>query len=302
MNVLFLSPSDMLTEPVISGLYSLNKHAIEVCRYDRIGVPVDQGMLDAVDLIRPDIVLYIGQNGGPYLASTDTFERIRKHCPTVFLLFDGVDTTWLNLVSEYRKRDVFTVTVNIDGNDGWEKGPKDFTALTPTDPRFYRDQKPLLERPIKFGFAGGYASPSRAEVVNYLIEHAGLVVPRRNEKYGSYQAYADFMMSCQIVLNVPFTGSDNSTQVKGRVIEAGLAGCVLLEHESSVTKRWFDMGRDYVPYNNQTHASDIANDLLKAKDMTVKKTMTWFSGNLHKSVAEHSPTIFWNKVFERAFS
>lgn len=134
MKVLWLSPSDMLTEPVMAGLVG---HEIDICRYDRVGVPPDRAILDHADRVRPDIILYIAQNGGPFLAGTDVFIRLKKLAPTVFLLFDGTDQTWARLLEEYRAHDVFTTTVNIDGNRDWAQGPKDLTLLTPTAPHFY---------------------------------------------------------------------------------------------------------------------------------------------------------------------
>jgi hypothetical protein len=136
MKVVIFSPSDMLTEPVVAGLQTI--HAVNVCWYDRLTVPVDREMLNFADLEKPEIIMWIGQNGGPYLPSTDTFIRLRKIAPTVFLLFDGTDVTWEPLIAEYRARDVFSVTVNIDGNRDWAKGPKDLTLLTPTSPHFYQ--------------------------------------------------------------------------------------------------------------------------------------------------------------------
>lgn len=295
MRILWLSPSDMTTESVITGLDSLGEHTAHVFRYDRCGFPVDRGMLDMADRMRPDVILYIGQNNRPFLAANDTFKRLKKIAPMVMLAFDASDRTWTDIMRSYCEEDCFTLMVNIDGCDDWPKREQDFTALTPTNPEFYREQIPLLERPIKFAFAGGYSSQSRREIVEYLAKHAGLVIPPRNELYGSYQRYADFMCQTQIVLNVPWSGSDNASQVKGRVLEAGWAGCVLLDHESTAAKDWFRSGLDYVPYKTPSDAADAVTQLLSDQEWMQKLAVH------HQRIVRvaHSPAVFWRNVFQR---
>ena len=296
MRLLWLTPSDMLLEPVHRGLTDLGEHDVIFHWYDQGELPPDRAMLDAADAIRPHAIIYTSRHAGPTLASTSTFLRLRKIAQTIHILHDGSEELWKPLLHEYREQEVFTVTVNIDGNNEWESGHNDITALTPIAPSFYKNQRPLLERPIKFGFAGGYASPSRREIVEYLIEHAGLIVPKRNEKYGSYQAYADFLCSCQIALNVPFTGSDNASQVKGRVVEAGLAGCVLMEHYMSPISSWnIGLHWDFRPYESKEECAKRVMALLN--DF---KTMIVFSTNLRQNILQsHTPAIFWPRVLER---
>jgi len=185
------------------------------------------------------------------------------------------------------------VSVNIDGNPNWTCGDNDLTLLSPTAPQFYQEPRPLTERPILFGFAGGYSSPSRATIINRLALDCGLVIPPRNERYGSYQDYANFLLNVRLVPNVPFSGSDNSRQVKGRVLESGLARCCLLEHDSSAAKDWFTPGVDYAEY------SDVDDAVAKARWLLDNpNVMQSMADNLHKRVMEeHSPKAFWGKVF-----
>ena len=297
MKLLWLAVSDMLCEPLHRGLTDLSEHDVCFHWYDRGYLPPDQGMLNAADTFKPDAIIYTSRHAGPTLASTSTFLRLRKIAPTIHMLHDGSEALWKPLLHEYREKEVFTVTVNIDGNSDWESGPNDITALTPIAPSFYANQKPLLERPIKFGFAGGYSSPSRREIVEYLVEHAGLVIPPRNEKYGSYQAYADFLCSCQIVLNVSYTGSDNDTQVKGRVIETGLAGCVLLDNYLSKSWKWFSSDRDFMSYQNK----DLVPAMIGyAKTPRAADRLENLAANLQEQVHnKHTPAVFWPRVLER---
>jgi hypothetical protein len=294
MKVVLLSTSSMNTEPVISSLDATG-HDISVLRYDKIAPPPDRTILDTVDLRQPDLVLYIGMTGSPFLPSPSTFARVRQKRPIVCIAFDASDASWRPHLEVYHKIDAFTFIVNIDGNDEWPKKGQDYTSLTPINQHFYASQRPLIERPVKFGFAGGFASPSRAVFINYLREHAGLVVPQRNEQYGSYQSYADFMTQCRIVLNVSISGSDNSNQVKGRVIEAGLAGCVLLEYEKSAAKEWFKPDVDYAAYLEPGDAAEQVKRLL-ADPQEMKRLAT----NLQNRVKHYMPKVFWREIFRRA--
>ena len=295
MKIFFISTRDMLCEPIHTGLQSLEAHDVQLFWYDRAQVPTDRAILDAADQCGPDLILYTGRPSGPHKPARDTLKRLRKQSPTVLIVHDATDKDWIPVLKEYRQHETFTVTVNIDGNDSWSKGPKDFTALTPIDPRFYPAPVPLDARPVLFGFAGGYASPSRAKIINYLIEKAGLVVPRRNETYGSYQAFADFMMSCRVVLNVPFSGHDTGNQVKGRVIETGLARACLLEQGDSPAYQWFNRG--FVPYQNEIDAAKAVPMLLES----IKATQLC-ADKLHEAVKAHAPAHFWKQVIERAMS
>ena len=137
MKILWLAPSDMTTEATMEGLASLHRHEIFTYSYDRNGIPVDHGMLRIAEQIRPNVLLYIGQNNDPFLASESTFLKLKAICPTVLLCFDASDKTWTPILESYRDHDVFSLIVSIDGNDSWPQREIDFTALTPVCEAFY---------------------------------------------------------------------------------------------------------------------------------------------------------------------
>ena len=154
--------------------------------------------------------------------------------------------------------------------------------------------KDLKDRLIPFGFCGGCASPSRWEIIGWLVDNAGLQIKPREEVYGTYARYAAFMQECAITISVPFSGSDNSRQVKGRVLESGLARTVLLDHVSSAAKNYFTPGLDYIEYENREHAAELVKMLLANLDKAQQ-----VANNMHKRVREeHSPAIFWQRVFD----
>lgn len=156
--------------------------------------------------------------------------------------------------------------------------------------------KPLKDRLVPFGFCGGCASPSRWEIIGWLVDNAGLQIKPREELYGTYARYAAFMMETAITISVPFSGSDNSRQVKGRVLESGLARTLLLDHISSAAKNWFTPGVDYLEYESREHAASLVRELMNDWPRAQR-----IADSLHDRVkAEHSPAIFWDKVFRAA--
>jgi hypothetical protein len=289
---LFLTTSTMNTEPVLESLPDAGRYF-----YDKGISPPDREMLDMTYAFDPEVVLYIGCTGGPHLPSASSFARMRKAGrKTVCLAFDASDESWHPHLAEFKEKGSFDLVVNIDGNDAWPRvTERDFTALTPIAAKYWEPHwlTSLDCRPVRFGFAGGYASPSRAHIVTWLQKFAELQIPVRNERFGTYQEYADFMMSCRVALSVPWSGVSEVGQVKGRVLEAGWAGCCLLEHVDSPTKHWFTPGVDYAVYRDR-------NEALMAIHQTDRGvTAQKMADNLSRRVrAEHSAEIFWGRVWE----
>lgn len=295
MKVLWLSPSDMLTEFMIGSLDSLNEHEVTVCRFDKVGTPPDQGMILASQLDHYDAILYISTSGGPFLAQAETFKAIKSNTPIVHLCFDASDSPWWPLLEEYETKDCFSLTVNCDGCKDWPVGRKGLTLFCPVDPRPYQP-RPLSERRIRFGWCGGYGGGFRQEMVQFLTSTNPplLTVKPRDERYGSYAEYARFMCDTKIALNMAFSGSGHSKQFKARCIEAGFAGCLLLEQEGSATADWLVPGIDYAIYRSKEDAWSAVNWLSNLPDSQR------IADNLRRKVwANHSPQVFWKQVFER---
>ena len=257
-------------------------------------IPPDQEMLDIAASYKPDVILFCGIADGSRMPSAATFRTLRRLCPVVLLSGDLSDPPWWPYLDTFRREQCFDIVVNFDGNDSWPKcTARDLTSLTPLAPEFYMAPKPLKDRIIPFGFAGGYASSSRADIINYLIQNAGLQVKTREEVYGTYGRFARFMMECRVTVNVPYSGSDNSRQVKGRVLESGLAKVCLLDHVSSESRKWFTPGVDYIEYETAEHAAALSKELLADLDRAQE-----IAESLHRRVTqEHSPDKFWAKVF-----
>jgi hypothetical protein len=258
-------------------------------------IPPDRAMLDIAAKEHPDVILFCGIADGTRMPSPPTIRRMRDICPVVFLSGDLSDPPWWPYLHTFYDERCFDLFVNFDGNANWPKPGNALDLLTPIAHEFYMSPKPLSQRLIPFGFCGGCASGSRAEIINHLVAHAGLKILPRDERYGTYKRYAEFMMECRLTVNVPISGSDNSRQVKGRVLEAGLAGTCLLEHESSAAQHWFTPHEDYVVYRTKEEAVELSRELLS--DIP---RMQEIALRLQRKVREnHSPEKFWARVFER---
>lgn len=300
MNILWISLAVITSEPWNVSLQSLGHNVDQWFYFDKVShpdkllpIPPDSALLDLARSAPRDIILFCGVADAGLMPSPDTFVQLRKLCPVVMLSGDLSDPPWWPYLKAHKNS--FDLVVNFDGNNNWPKcTPNDFTALTPVAHEFYPVSKPLKDRLIPFGFCGGCASPSRWEIIGWLVDNAGLQIKPREEQYGSYNRYAAFMLETAITVNVPFSGSDSSFQVKGRVLESGLARVCLLDHVSSASKNWFRPNIDYVVYETKEHAAAIVKELLSDLD----RAQT-FADNLHKRVVEeHSPKIFWDKVFK----
>jgi hypothetical protein len=292
MKILWVSFSYMTAEPWHASLHYWNRgkaNEIGTCFYDP---HLDENMLlNSADYMRPDVILYTGMADWDKTPALSTFARLRRYAPIVHLSGDLSDPPYDPYLKRYGEDGTFDLTVNIDGNDEWNRhGAKGITLLSPTAPQFFDNPRPLADRSIDFGFAGGLGSPSRRDIVEYLQKEAGLVVKPYDNRWGSYADYARFLMDCKIVLNIPFSGSDAVRQVKGRVLEAGLAGCVLLDHVESAASKWFDPGTDFITYTHREIAASKAEDWKEAQ---------WVADNLSRKVREeHSPDRFWGRIFQ----
>lgn len=99
----------------------------------------------------------------------------------------------------------------------------------------------------------------RDNVIHDLSEDA-VVTTRRRVSTTSYTEHAEFMMSCLMMLNTSTSGSGATHHIKGRVLEAGWAGCALLESEGSPIAEWFPEG-SYFLYRDAAHARHLIQTL-----------------------------------------
>jgi len=91
------------------------------------------------------------------------------------------------------------------------------------------------------------------------------------------------------------TGTGDRMHVKGRVIEAALAGAVLFETRGSPTLNWFVPGEDYISCVGYGEVQLYLDLLDRHPDYAQK-----MANNMRRKVIErHSAPVFWKQVFER---
>ena len=77
-----------------------------------------------------------------------------------------------------------------------------------------------------------------------------------------------------------------TTTVKGRVVESGLAGALLLETKGAPTSYWFRPGLDYLEYETPEEAADIIRRLSHEPE----KTQSIAQSLRSRVLAEHTGT------------
>lgn len=270
------------------------------------GKVLDEEILKAASEYAPDLIVYVGacQSNTP---SIECFGKLKETvAPTVHLCSDAQDAPWWPELIAYDKAGCFSVQVSLDGSSEWPLKDAQLTELTPIDPAHYPNPpKPHKDRSIVFGFAGNPGSVSklkngrvvgRRPMVANMMQF-GLKLRERDREAitGSYQKCADYISDTRIMPNFPMTGSFERCHVKGRVVEVGLAGGLLLEMKGSPTPNFFTPGVDYLEWETMDEARDIVNRLSDKPEETEA-----FGIRLREKVmANHGPDKFWGRIIDR---
>jgi hypothetical protein len=225
------------------------------------GVRNDMAILKVAKQERPSVIFYIGGASGPGIPMVETFSRLRSVAPLVNLCSDAADEGWQERLREYRTAGCFDLHVSLDGA---ENEYIDHTTVTPVSPLAFSG--PPVERDIRCGFSGSYGSPHVWHYKNHDSAYRGRAVMRLKESGqlqvrqrtagGKYTEHVAFMRRCKVALNVSLSGSATAHQIKGRAIEAGWAGCALLESMGSPAIDRFPKG-SVLPFETVAHASEI---------------------------------------------
>lgn len=284
-------------------------------RLPRERVAPDDEMLAAARSFKPDLMIYISAWEGQFVPLDETLGELNSMAPLVHFLCDGADPPWWPQLRRFEEKGIFSLTVNIDGSHEWpggedwwrydEKGDrilpitKALTLLTPVDPRHFSGAPfppaAFRHRPYAVGYAGNPGNHPRVALIQAL-QNAGFAYRQRDDQPGSYREYTHFLRHCRTVVSVPFTGSGAAAHVKGRVIEAGYAGCALLEWENTATSAWFTPRYEYEEFSSIEEMITVAEFMAKTPQRTHQ--IAW---NLaHRIKTEHSPEVFWAKVIAGA--
>lgn len=241
--------------------------------FDHNGIRNDWQAVEVVRDNSPDILFYIGAykaRGNPRLGSFREIKRIieplgkilplrSKRMPMINLVSDAADRPWHDQLRGLAQLGIFDLQVSIDGA---KDAPVDFATMTPVDPRPFA---PEAHKDIRCGFSGSVGRwNSRSETIKALEWFGGLHVRDRVHEAESYDAHVRFLKRCRMVLNLSFTGSGNAHHIKGRVLEAGWAGCALIESEGSPIAEWFPSDC-YRTFRDPPHAKRLIETMTDAE-------------------------------------
>lgn len=200
------------------------------------------------------------------------------------------------------------IIVNVDGNDAYKDAyttlaiygqANSFCGTGNHDPAAHF----FDSRPIPVGFCGGY-DPHGTTMRSRLLRHFDPQKVRIGpyplfvnypfiELPNTYHLYAGFLMNTKFVINSSGSSGDKSNHVKGRVLEAGLAGCCLLEDSKSPIDKWFS-DDCYFKYNEPWDCEMIIRELLDNPE--AKKR----AKNLAKEVREkYNPKKLWKEILDQ---
>ena len=298
MKCLFLSTSTLETNKYAESFRDgVPGSVVDFYRYDEDGYS-DAKAYAATKEFAPDVIVYVGSRWGRQISTSTLAHITGRIAPMIHLCSDAADPPWHDLLREYDSKGAFALQVAIDGNDQWPGASSGLTLLTPiAASHFPAEPKPHVERTIACGYAGNPGNPMgrRRTILFELMSRNVLTLRMRVDSPGSYDQMCAFLSDARMSLNIPFSGTETTTQVKGRVIETGLAGGFLMEGKGAPTRKWFSPGVDFFEYDDIGAALLMIEHYSKCPDITEQ-----IGANLRRRVlAEHSPAIFWGKVLDR---
>mgnify|MGYP001615095415 FL=1 len=236
----------------------------EVIFHTPTGIPNDIEIVKRAVACQPDVIFYIGAHKGPGCTIVETFHTLRKIAPTINICSDAVDEGWHDTLRLFRQSGCFDLHVAIDGA---ENQYIDLSTVTPIDPIIFGEP---VAKDIFCGFSGNFGSRYSFDYKNhdsayrgkaiYQLQKKSNLIVRQRTAAGAYSDHVDFMKRCKIVLNVSLCGSATAHQIKGRAIEAGWAGCALLESVGSPAINRFPKG-SVIPFATIKQAKEILRDI-----------------------------------------
>ena len=272
-----------------------------------VGPALDAEIRAAALAFRPDFIVYVGACSGNTPSPRLFRELSHDVAPTVHFCSDAADDPWWPLLAVYEQERAFSLQVSLDGVLPPPIAAGGLAALTPIDPKFYPPAAralPHSERPIILGFAGnvgqrrkrrGLISVDPRLVFVEGMQAFGIAVRQRVGDHTNYREVADHLSRSRMVPNFAGTGSRRYMHVKGRVIEAGLAGALLLEQRGSPTSKWFTPGEDYLEWGTIEEAGAII-----ARMRPLPEESELMGARLRARISrEHSPEVFWRRIFDR---
>lgn len=254
-------------------------------------------MLQQVRARTPDVIIYIGAIKTihhSWVPSTEELCEINRMVPMIHICSDAADTPWHKDLEDYHAAGAFALQIAIDGSRDSPLGRLGMVALTPVHHEWFPDNPSYANRPVHCGFAGGIGV--RVDILGHISAH-GLLTHFGNGGHGSpYEDLCQFYTTCRTVVNDARTGSTARRHMKGRFVEAGMGGAVVLEPADSPAKEWFKVGEEFLEWQNPSEAVE----LIRKAGPQLERYQEIGRRMRERMVAEHSAPVFWREAFRRA--
>lgn len=248
-------------------------------------------LVEQVRAIAPDFIVFFGAVQEHYhrrMLTIDSLRALKSIAPLIHFCCDGGDLPWHAWLRRYAEAGCFSLQVNLDGCEA----PECMTTLTPFDNASF-SPLPWEQRDIRFGMVcSSTGNGDRHSFIEAMRAHHGLQVSVTNMTW-SYDDFARTMCRMKIVFNHGMRGTQQGQHVKGRVIEAGYSGSVLLDHVDSPTKKWLVPGVEYLAYNT---VEDVGR-FLQLPDDALQESARRLSERIYR---DYSPPVLWDRILERA--
>lgn len=281
------------------------KRSLECAGFEVVAVQYDdrphdaqQYYVDRAREIAPDFMVYIGAvepyHGRPTL-KPDILRQLRDVAPSILMCNDAADHPWWPLLETYERHECFTTMVSIDGsyNNPITNFVNGMLELTPTDVRPFADNMRIWPlKDIACGFVGGLGHGPRQQAIRNL-ERLNLLQFYAGPQGRTYDEFAALMCRIRVMPNFPYTGTGQHKHVKGRVIEAGFAGCCVIEHEDSPTSKWFNPSSDFLTYRTE---EDLVRLITNTPSYVFEDRAHSFQ---RKMVDRYHPRRFWQRVLNK---
>lgn len=299
--------------------------------FHHMGQPKDDEILAVARDVAPEIIFYIGACHAPGIPSVDTLLTLRQMAPSVNLCCDAGDWPWHEYLNLYEEAGCFDLQVTLDGcrsapvdlvtvtpvdplpyeraiprtiRCGFSGGlssktravfsssfpnrrPAKRTKFRPPSalPAWTPQHKKFHEEPVN-------PQMSRDRIIWNLEDMQDVITVRRRTPSGSYFDHAEFLMSCRMVVNTSGSGTGRMHQIKGRVLEAGWAGCALLESEGSPIADWMPEG-SYFIYRSAEDAKRLIETL---RDDQIAESAAELSAHVK---THYHPRQIYGEMLER---
>lgn len=285
MRILLLVTSSEGTFEWLIKSFVLMQHDLRVTRWD---IP-NFNVTDTINRVAPDVAIFVGAHSShPYPVPADALATANREAPIILFSPDSMDDPMHPQLEEYYALKSFRLMIGADGCKDSLLAKYGLVCITPHLPEDY-PAIPYKDKPFRVGFAGGVGW--RMDMLNAL-RAKGLLTHLPGYPNRPYPDVCNFYASCKFVTNLAVTGSRLRLHVKGRVMEAALAGAVLLEQAGSPTRDWFEPGVDYFEWRDTNELCDLA--------MQDGPEIEAMAERFHrKAIEKYSARPFWNGIFAK---